>query len=112
MKNLILLVLLVMSFGCVNAQAKSEIVDSKKLIGTWTLQKDHRSQAVFTQSEELDYYAKHLMSRFTWTIKKDTLISIDQKNSEVYSYLITLLTEKNLTLKIIRTGTTLEYKKE
>jgi len=111
MKRFILLIHL-MACVCVNAQMRSQSTSSEKIVGKWIGVADKGSQIVFTKTEQFNYYMKQLMASFNYKIKRDTLIAIDKTNSEVYRYLITSLTKDALTLKFIRTGYMIEYRRK
>ena len=112
MKFIFLFVLLVTICFCVNAQVKNQVTNTQTIVGTWVSTRDKNSQTIFTKTEELDYYGIHLMSRFTYEIKRDTLVAVNQKNGEIYRYLITSLTKDDLILKFIRTGYVIEYRRK
>lgn len=91
--------------------AKNSPIEPDKLVGIWNLLPDTSSQSFFNGKNRLDYYRGYTMAAFDYTISNNVLIDTDRKNGEVYQYDIIVLTDDSLTLKHIRSGHVLNYRK-
>jgi len=108
MKLIVSLAVLIITTSA-QAQKKDIVIDSEKILGKWVLQNATYSVTQFTKTDELDYAQGELVATYHYHIQSDTLISVDKSNGAVYKYLITRLTNNNLTLKIPRSGTELNF---
>ncbi|HTE12413.1 MAG TPA: hypothetical protein VK645_15620 [Chitinophagaceae bacterium] len=108
MKVILIATILLFSHS-VNAQTNDTVGYAKKIIGGWQMLNNKDSYSKFTDTNEFDYSGGILMASYDYKVKGNMLISVNKTNGEVYTYFIEKLSSANLILKIVRTGTTLNY---
>src|SRR3954469_8487185 len=107
LKTLFLVVTLA-AFTTVSAQQKQP-VDKKKLLGNWISTEDTNYHITFTTTLQREYYGNELQAVNTYKLHSDTLVKTDKQTGTVYTYSVTGITNKNLTLLYLDRGNLLKF---
>ena len=103
--------LIVLAFILPGLASSAQKPDPKLLIGRWQGTDDKKSEIVFTQDKQIDYYQKKQLLTSTYLVRHESLIVVDMKYGDTLYYSIDKLNTKVLSMIYLSRGNTLEYRR-
>jgi hypothetical protein len=109
--KLLLKSLIVLFFILPGLAASAQKIDRKLLPGRWQATDDKKSELVFTNDKQIDYYSKKAVLTSNYFVKHDSLIVVDVEHADTLYYAIDKLNAKVLSMTYLSRGNTLEYRR-
>jgi|GEM_PF-2621112 len=86
-------------------------IDPKLIIGRWRGADDKKSELVFTNDKQIDYYGGKQVAVNTYLIRHDSLMTIDVKYGDTLYYDIDKVNKQTLSLLYLGRGNMLLYRR-